>query len=100
VQQLTAQTYKDFLQQQNDIILVNTEVPATPLKAKQLVDALCHGSGFSQLAPDWGADRFQVMLVKQDIRCLLCIEWLCEAVWLEPTGTTDIQRLWQTLQAN
>lgn len=99
MQQLTAQTYKNFLHKQDDIILVNTDIPATPLKARQLVDALCNGSGFSQLAPDWGADRYQVMLVKQDIRCLLCIEWLCEAVWLEPTGTTDIHRLWHTLLA-
>ncbi len=51
----------------------------------------CELFHFSLSDADWGADRFQALVTTQssntDFQCILCIEWLCEAIWLEPVGT-------------
>ncbi|GFD79676.1 hypothetical protein KUL118_25380 [Tenacibaculum sp. KUL118] len=67
------------------------ELPATPLKTHQWLAHFCMLFNFSASESDWGADRFQTILTtKSDdsgFQCMLCIEWLCEAIWLEPIGT-------------
>lgn len=75
-------------------------LPSSPLKTQQWVDEFCQQFVFTQAEADWGADRFQVTLSTPELHCMLCIEWLCEAIWLEPIGTNqDTQRLYAYLCA-
>ncbi|WP_394223457.1 hypothetical protein [Alteromonas gracilis] len=76
---------------------IRLALPATPLKTQQWVQHFCALFGFSLSETDWGADRFQAIVTSQSqdasqpcnthFQCMLCIEWLCEAIWLEPVGT-------------
>lgn len=75
-------------------------LPPTPLKTQQWVDEFCQRFDFTPAEADWGADRFQVTLSTPDLQCMLCMEWLCDAIWLEPIGTNqDTQRLYTYLCA-
>lgn len=66
-------------------------LPTTPLKTEQWLSQFVSLFHFQASQADWGADRFQVVLTSlkgyQPFQCLLCIEWLCEAIWLEPIGS-------------
>lgn len=101
MQQLDNITLSEALALHDTSVQVIVPLPQTPLKAEQLARAFTSQFGFVAGSADWGADRYQVMLSKLDddepLRCILYIEWLCEAIWLEPTGTTNLQTLWQAL---
>jgi len=66
------------------------------LKTQQWVSHFCSLFNFSISETDWGADRFQAIITTQSsdtaFQCMLCIEWLCEAIWLEPIGTQQSTR--------
>ncbi|QPG05798.1 hypothetical protein IT774_00465 [Salinimonas marina] len=94
MQQLNSETIRQALSSQSDIIQVQMALPATPLKTEQFIHELAQAGGFRASNIDWGADRCQAILTKQDISAVLCIEWLCEAIWIEPTGTTDLVQIW------
>ena len=70
---------------------IRAALPATPLKTQQWVEQFCALFNFKLSEADWGADRFQAVVTASasdtDLQCMLCIEWLCEAIWLEPIGT-------------
>ena len=70
---------------------IRLALPSTPLKTQQWVEQFCELFHFSLSDTDWGADRFQALVTTQSddthFQCMLCIEWLCEAIWLEPIGT-------------
>lgn len=70
---------------------IRLSLPTTPLKTQQWTEQFCQLFNFTLSEADWGADRFQAILTAQssntDLQCMLCIEWLCEAIWLEPIGT-------------
>jgi hypothetical protein len=69
---------------------IHLPLPPTPLKTQQWANEFAHQFNLEQSEFDWGADRFQVVLNTQQhephLQCILCIEWLCEAMWLEPIG--------------
>lgn len=88
---------------------IRLPLPATPLKTQQWVQHFCKLLSFSLSDTDWGADRFQAIVTTQQksaaqsgdthFQCMLCIEWLCEAIWLEPIGTQQSpQVIYQYLQ--
>ena len=95
MQQLNPATLRQALTYQTEIIQVQMALPANPLKTEQFIHALAKAGGFRATNIDWGADRCQALLSKQDISAVLCIEWLCEAIWIESTGTTDLVQVWQ-----
>lgn len=64
-------------------------LPQTPLKTTQWAQRFATLFSFTIGEPDWGADRFQVRLVNDSTECLLCIEWLCEAIWVSPLGSNQ-----------
>lgn len=97
MQQLTQQQIRQSLVLQARSIDVLLTLPSTPLKTEQFIHTLAEAGGMRASNVDWGADRCQAILTKQDISAVLCIEWLCEAIWLEPTGTTDLNQIWQAL---
>ncbi len=70
---------------------IRTALPATPLKTQQWAEHFCTLFNFKLSETDWGADRFQASITASasntDLQCMLCIEWLCEAIWLEALGT-------------
>ncbi|MFZ8201176.1 hypothetical protein [Alteromonas portus] len=70
---------------------IRLTLPTTPLKTQQWAARFCAMFNFKLSETDWGADRFQALLTANkgdaDMQCMLCIEWLCEAIWLEPVGT-------------
>ena len=70
---------------------IRLSLPTTPLKTQQWVEQFCGLFDFKLSETDWGADRFQAVITANkggtDLQCMLCIEWLCEAIWLEPIGT-------------
>lgn len=70
---------------------IRLPLPTTPLKTQQWVNEFATLFRFTLSDADWGADRYQVILNTgqhdEAIQCILCIEWLCEAIWLEPIGT-------------
>ncbi|MBD3586515.1 hypothetical protein HHX48_12275 [Salinimonas sp. HHU 13199] len=102
MQQLTKTTLQRAFTRLDAVIEVSLALPETPLKAQQLTQALATHFALTPGEADWGADRYQVALNSagnnNELRCILCIEWLCEAIWLEPTGTTTIESLWQALK--
>ncbi len=71
-------------------VLIPLPLPVNPLKTEQWVTRFSELFSFTRSTPDWGADRYQVVLSSQQgdvqLQCVLCIEWLCEAIWLEPIG--------------
>ena len=64
-------------------------LPQTPLKTQQWVAQFGARFALNLGEPDWGADRYQIALSNEVVSCLLCIEWLCEAIWLEPLGASE-----------
>ncbi|MBT3135121.1 DUF3630 family protein [Alteromonas sp. ALT199] len=70
---------------------IRLTLPTTPLKTQQWAEQFCTMFNFKLSETDWGADRFQAVITTEtsdaDLQCMLCIEWLCEAIWLEPIGT-------------
>lgn len=101
MQQLTRTAIQQALIRHDEVIVLSLALPETPLKAQQLTQALTKHFALIPGDADWGADRYQVVLNtsgnNNELRCILCVEWLCEAIWLEPTGTTTIESLWQAL---
>ncbi|GEA07369.1 hypothetical protein KUL42_21300 [Alteromonas sp. KUL42] len=90
MQQLTRQDVLSHLSVHNETLEIRLPLPSTPLKTKQWVAQFATLFCFHCTEGDWGADRYQVMLSaseeEHELRCILCIEWLCESIWLEPTG--------------
>lgn len=70
-------------------VTLKLPLPQTPLKTQQWVAQFCAHFALNEGEPDWGADRYQVVLSNETVSCLLCIEWLCEAIWLEPLGANQ-----------
>lgn len=86
MQQLTAQYIRAHLVKQGEQFVWHGEFPRTQPHAVSLQHhmAKCLNATAGEL--DWGADRLQVRLSTTKFDVLFNIEWLCEAVWLEPIG--------------
>ncbi|WP_334020937.1 hypothetical protein [Alteromonas sp. S015] len=83
---------------------IRVDLPTTPLKTQQWTQQFCEFFHFSLSDADWGADRFQALVTTRPsethFQCMLCIEWLCEAIWLEPIGTQQSpSAIYQYLQS-
>ncbi len=86
MQQLTHQNIIQALSIQGNNLLIELPLPSTPLKTTQWAEGFATLFDFTCYEADWGADRYQIRLRNNDVECLLCIEWLCEAMWLTPLG--------------
>ncbi|MDF2177842.1 DUF3630 family protein [Aliiglaciecola sp. CAU 1673] len=58
---------------------------------------LCETLATRPLELEQGADRQQCHFSFANSRWVLCIEQLCEAVWIEPLGAADLNNLRNTL---
>lgn len=74
---------------QNDSVVFSLPLPHSPAEALSLVNQFSKSFECNLHEPDWGADRLQVSFICQDRQYLFQIEWLCEAIWIEPVGTQD-----------
>ena len=101
MQQLTTQSLTEALSlSDNGQLMINLPLPATPLAFTRLCEGL--GKVFDQPPTEleWGADRAQARYLLPDMDLLLQAEWLCEAMWLTPSGyTQDSQNATEALQA-
>lgn len=86
MQQLTIQNIKAASFSENNLMRINLPLPTTPLKTEQWINTFCLLFNLRPSNAEWGADRYQVTLSNSEFSCLLFIEWLCEAIWLEPIG--------------
>jgi hypothetical protein len=91
MQQLTRSTVLSSMRVGETSIEIMQPLPSTLLKTQQWVDNFKQLFSLEASESDWGADRFQVVLSSTSsdpfFQCVLCIEWLCESMWLEPIGT-------------
>jgi hypothetical protein len=104
MQQLTRNTVLNSMRVGETSIEIMQPLPTTPLKTQQWVDNFKQLFLLDASESDWGADRFQVVLSSTSstpfFQCVLCIEWLCESIWLEPIGTQqDTAALMRYLQS-
>ena len=91
MQNLTKEDIQQHAVVNEQSVEIRVALPLTPLKTQQWAEQFCQLFNFTLSEADWGADRFQAILTAQssntDLQCMLCIEWLCEAIWLETIGT-------------
>ena len=66
-------------------------MPATQQQAVGLCHNVARLLKARQGEADWGADRLQVRLTANNFELVFNVEWLCEAVWLEPVGASSAQ---------
>ncbi|RDV25512.1 hypothetical protein DXV75_09445 [Alteromonas aestuariivivens] len=100
MQQLDVHVLYDTLILDQDIIRLHQPLPVTPAATEYWVKQFCLLVGFEPLNAEWGADRFQATLFNGQFYCLLCIEWLCDSIWLESSGGSDwdAAALWRCLR--
>ena len=89
MQQLTPPAIANALVCEPCIIRWAGPMPATQQQAVGLCHNIARLLNARQGENDWGADRLQVRLVADDFELLFNVEWLCEAVWLEPVGASN-----------
>ena len=101
MQQLTAEALKQQASRQDELILLAFPLPDTPARATQFANRLGALLDAVPQPPEWGADRMQVIYSAGELRFLLCIEWLCDAMWLEPAGgvASNTDTLWQHINS-
>ena len=101
MQQVHLSRIKTVATQVGETITLNMPLPATPARTNQFIAQLVHALQAEAQEPEWGADRVQVVITADEVRILLCIEWLCDAIWLEPAGglNNSPEYLWDWLQA-
>ena len=91
MQNLTKEDIQQHAVVNEQSVEIRVALPLTPLKTQQWAEKFCGLFDFKLSETDWGADRFQPVITANkgdtDLQCMLCIEWLCEAIWLEPIGT-------------
>jgi hypothetical protein len=91
MQNLTKEDIQQHAVVNEQSVEIRVALPLTPLKTQHWAEQFCELFHFSLSDADWGADRFQALVTTQssntNFQCILCIEWLCEAIWLEPVGT-------------
>ena len=89
MQQLTIQNLKALSKINGQALFIDTPLPSTPLKTQQWEQTFCTLFNLTATNQEWGADRYQVTLSNGSFSCMLFIEWLCEAIWLEPIGSNE-----------
>ncbi|MDO6566622.1 DUF3630 family protein [Alteromonas sp. 1_MG-2023] len=89
MQQLTIQNIKASSKINGQALFIDMPLPSTPLKAQQWEQTFCSLFSLNATNQEWGADRYQVTLSHGSFSCMMFIEWLCEAIWLEPIGSNE-----------
>ncbi|GGF59536.1 DUF3630 family protein [Alteromonas lipolytica] len=89
MQQLTLTTIARNWVCEPNVIRWTGTMPATQQQAVGLCHNIAKVLNARQGESDWGADRLQVRLSADDFEVVLNVEWLCEAVWLEPVGASS-----------
>lgn len=84
MQQLSPSVLTQALTVRGDVILIDLPLPASIAATNQWLNRFCTLTGAAVTGQEWGADRFQAHLRLSDKALMLCIEWLCDAMWLEP----------------
>ena len=88
MQQFTPAAIANALVSEPGIIRWVGPMPAT----QQQAVGLCHNSArllnARKVENGWGADRLQGRLKADNFELRFNLEWLCEAVWLEPVGAS------------
>lgn len=91
MQQLTQANFARQWVSEEEVIRWIGPMPET----QQQAISLCHQTArllqARQGEPDWGADRLQVRFSADNFELVFNVEWLCEAVWLEPVGASSEQ---------
>ncbi|MDY6926375.1 MAG: DUF3630 family protein [Pseudomonadota bacterium] len=88
MQQLTPHDIARALVCETNIVRWIGPMPQTQQQAVGLCHTIARLLGARQGDSDWGADRLQVRLSAEDFEAVLNVEWLCEAIWLEPVGAS------------
>lgn len=88
MQQLTPQAIASALVCEGGIVRWSGSMPSTQQQAVSLCHHIARLLQARQGENDWGADRLQVRLIADEFEMLFNVEWLCEAVWLEPVGAS------------
>ncbi|MFS1702240.1 DUF3630 family protein [Alteromonas sp. AMM-1] len=87
MQQLTqSELYSALRMSPDGLLMIDLPLPTTPLAFTRLCDKLGTLLGKSHTELEWGADRAQARYSLHDMDLLLQAEWLCEAMWLTPSG--------------
>ncbi|MDC8829595.1 DUF3630 family protein [Alteromonas gilva] len=89
MQQLTQQQVASYLQVEDTHVSWQGPMPETQQAAVRLCHAIARLLQAQTSDTDWGADRMQVKLHNANVELLLNVEWLCEAVWLQPVGISQ-----------
>jgi len=87
MQQLNVTNIMKASHPESKILRIDLPLPSTPLKTEQWLTQFCQCIGAYATNCEWGADRFQATLNNENLSCLLFIEWMCDAIWIEPIGT-------------
>lgn len=95
-------TILNSLVPQDHALVIGIAIPSTPLKTEQFISVFCTLFNCRAQPIDWGADRCQTIIAKKDdshaLSFLMHIDWLCDAIWLEPLGNNqDINAILQYL---
>lgn len=100
MQQLTLDEIRQSAKQVGDTVLLDLPLPQTPGRTGQFITQLTTALDAKAQEPEWGADRMQVVITTDEARFLLCIEWLCDSIWLESAGgiNNSPEFLWDWLQ--
>lgn len=94
MQQLTIENIKAASFIEKNLMRINLPLPPTPLKTEQWVATFCTLFNLRATNAEWGADRYQVTLSNSDFSAILFIEWLCDAIWIEPIGAVAEQSIY------
>jgi|GEM_PF-5179267 hypothetical protein len=99
---LDKRTVLNSLVPQEHTVVIAIALPSTPLKTTQFINAFCSFFNCRAQQTDWGADRCQTIIETGDesyaLSFLINIDWLCDAIWLEPLGNNqDVDALLQYL---
>lgn len=83
MQQLTAATLARSWEVHGEALLIRAPLPESVASTHQWVRQFCALTGARLGEQEWGADRYQATLYCGPYTLLLCIEWLCDAIWIE-----------------
>ena len=89
MQQLSLNQLCESMVYHDDYIILSLPLPTTLARARHLSQNIA-----SLLDADLdneyiGADRFQISVIHPSYEMHLCVEWLCESVWLAPVSASS-----------
>ncbi len=86
MQQLNLPTLRNSLESAEDKVIINLPLPSSTEDTNAFIKQFARCTQSTVVSSEWGADRFQSTLEKNNTRFYLHIEWLCEAMWIEGHG--------------